>query len=219
MANHASLGWALASAAVLASPAVGSMVLVEIAGSVEFNQVTGPPIGSLTPGTSVVMSFLVDSDVYLNSPTYPTRGYVIDQASFAIVGGGVSIGLQSPFPAGEVPYFVLRNNDPAVDGFFISRNVDWPIGVPLPQNGPFGAFVQDFSVGYEGTVLDSLDILDAVGTYGYGGLTNFNWTFNNGPYNPVGLIFESMTITAVPAPAAMLVFIAGGCGRSRRRRR
>jgi hypothetical protein len=206
------------AAALATGVAQAEIVLVEIAGTVEFNQVSAPPIGSLTAGTSVVLSFLLDSDDFVNSPTYPTRGYAIDQASFSLAGGGVSVGLQSPFPAGQTPYFVLRNDDPAVDGFFISRSVDFPIGVPLAQVGVFGRFSHDFSVTYSGGLLESLDILDAVGTYEYDGLTNYNWLIEDGPASPVGIGFDSLTISVVPAPASAAT-LAIGAGLARRRRR
>lgn len=210
-------GVAIGAMAGSVGVAEAEIVLVEIAGTVEFNQVNAPPIGSLTAGTAVVLSFLVDSDDFANSPTYPTRGYVIDQASFSLAGGGVSVGLQSPFPAGEVPYFVIRNDDPAVDGFFIARSVDFPIGVPLGQAGFFERFSQDFSVTYGGGLLESLDILDAVGTYAYDGLTNYNWTIEDGPFSPVSIGFESISISVVPAPATVAMLLLGGaCGRRRR---
>ena len=210
------LGLALITSAAAVPSALGEMVLVEIAGTVEFNQVTAPPIGSLTAGTAVVLSFLVDSDDFANSPTYPTRGYVIDQASFSLAGGGVSVGLQSPFPDGEVPYFVIRNDDPAVDGFFIARSVDFPIGVPLGQTGVFGTFSQDFSVTYGGGLLESLDILDAVGTYEYAGLKGYNWTIDDGPFSPMSIGFESITISVVPAPATVAMLLLGGAFGRRR---
>lgn len=75
-------GVAIGAMAGSVGVAEAEIVLVEIAGTVEFNQVAAPPIGSLGAGTSVVLSFLLDSDDFANSPTYPTRGYVIDQASF-----------------------------------------------------------------------------------------------------------------------------------------
>ena len=210
-------GVAIGAMAGSVGVAEAEIVLVEIAGTVEFNQVAAPPIGSLGAGTSVVLSFLLDSDDFANSPTYPTRGYVIDQASFSLAGGGVSVGLQSPFPAGEVPYFVIRNDDPAVDGFFIARSVDFPIGVPLGQAGFFERFSQDFSVTYGGGLLESLDILDAVGTYAYDGLKGYNWTIDDGPASPVSIGFESISISVVQAPATVAMLLLGGaCGRRRR---
>ena len=210
-------GVAIGAMAGSVGVAEAEIVIVEIAGTVEFNQVAAPPIGSLGAGTSVVLSFLLDSDDFANSPTYPTRGYVIDQASFSLAGGGVSVGLQSPFPAGEVPYFVIRNDDPAVDGFFIARSVDFPIGVPLGQAGFFERFSQDFSVTYGGGLLESLDILDAVGTYAYDGLKGYNWTIDDGPASPVSIGFESISISVVPAPATVAMLLLGGaCGRRRR---
>lgn len=179
----------LLSPAALADP-----VRVTITGEVEFNAIANPPLGNAGPGTAATLTFLVDSDDFLDSPNFPTRGYAIDPASFELDLGGTVIGLQSPLP--QTTYFVLRDNDPAVDGFLVSRNIEFPTGVPLAQNGNFGPFVQDWYVTYGGTTLSSLDITDAYGSYDFGGLTVFNWTVDDGPFQPLGLIFGSLTIAA-----------------------
>lgn len=213
------LGLALIGAIALTPSARGEVVLVEIAGTVEFNQVSASPLGSLGAGTEVVLSFLLDSDAFVDSSSFPTRGYAIDPTSFSLAGGGVSIGLQSPFPAGQVPYFVIRDNDPGVDGFFIARSVDFPIGVPLGQTGAFGAFSQDFSATYGGNLLDSLDLLDAVGSYAYEGLQSFNWTIEDGPATAVGIDFASITIGVVPSPATLPLLAIAALVRAGHRRR
>jgi hypothetical protein len=141
----------------------------------------------------------------MDSANFPTRGYEIDQASFDLTLGAVSVGLEDPFPGGQTPYFVVRNDDPAVDGFFLSTNLDLPFGVPLDEAGQLGQFVSQFSVTYVGETLDSLDIVDAAGTYDFDGLTVFNFTVDDGPFQAIGMIFEQMTITVVPAPATLAV--------------
>lgn len=193
------------------------IVTVTITGEVEYNQITFPPFGGNGAGSPVTLTFTLDSHVFTNSPNFPTRGYAIDPASFVLTVGSAVVGLQSPFPAGETAYFVLRNNDPAVDGFFIATSVDFPIGVPLSVSGQFGALENDFSVGYTGDTLSSLDILDALGSYDFTGLTNFNWTINDGPFGPVGIVFGSMTI--VPAPGALAALALLGLPRRVTRRR
>jgi len=51
------------------------------------------------------------------------------------------------------------------------------------------------TVGYEGNILDSRDILDAVGTYGYDGLTSFYAAIQDSWADAMGLEFVSMTIS------------------------
>lgn len=186
-----------------ASPAVAAMagtpVQVEITGFVEFNQISGPPLGNVSNGADATISFMLDSDLFTNGTMFPTRGYTIEHASFELAIDAESLGLQTPFPVGQRPYFVLRDNDPAVDGFFLDMHPDagFPTGLPLEQTGIFGQFLCNFYVTYGGTTLSSLDILDAVGTYDFTGLTVFNFTIDDGPFNAMGLIFEQMTISVV----------------------
>ena len=47
---------------------------------------------------------------------------------------------------------------------------------------------------YGGTTLPSLDILDAVGSYDFTGLTVYNWVIEDGPFEAAFFDFASMTI-------------------------
>ncbi|MHC5002213.1 MAG: hypothetical protein ACYTJ0_03745 [Planctomycetota bacterium] len=192
----------------------GVPVEVTVTGVVEFNQIGAPPLGDVVPGDQATLTFMLDSDVFMDSMNFPTRGYEIDQSSFVLTMGAVSIGLQDPFPAGETPYFVLRDNDPAVDGFFVATDLDFPIGVPINQLGIFEQFRNSYSVTYGGDTLDSLDILGALGTYDFDGLTVFNWTIGDGPFDAMGLIFEQMTITADLTAEAAVDIKPGSCPNS-----
>jgi hypothetical protein len=175
-------------ATVIAGTArAGTPVSVTATGVVEFNQIGDPPLGNVNSGDPVTMTFAVDSDVFFDSPD-------ISMASFSLVLGMEELTLQMPFPAGQTPYFVIRDNDPAVDGFFVSTNVDFPFGVPISQTGIFGQFLDNFLVTYEGDTLPSLDILDALGTYDFTGLTVFGWSIDDGPFQAMFIIFEEMTI-------------------------
>ena len=122
-------------AVAIVTTADAAPIPVTVTGEVEFNQITDPPLGDVVPSDAVELTFLVDSDVFVDSASFPTRGYPIDPGSFSLVLGTVEVGLQDPFPAGQTPYFVLRDNDPAVDGFFVSTDIDVPIGVPLDAAG------------------------------------------------------------------------------------
>lgn len=181
-------------AALIAPVQGGVLVAVTATGEVEYNLVSEPSLGDVIPGDKAKMTFVVDSDVFMDSSFFPTRGYDIDLSTFSLAFNGTVLGLQDPFPAGETPYFVIRDNDPAVDGFFVSTNVDLPMGVPISQVGIFDQFRNNYLVTYTGDTLPSLDILNVLGIYDYSGLTVFNWTVDDGPFNSLGVIFEQMTI-------------------------
>lgn len=196
------------------APALGgTSVTVTVTGEVEFNGIRNGPIDRthVTSGSPAVLTFELDAADFVDSTLFPVRGYAIDAASFELTLNGVSVGLQNPYPAGSTPYFVLRNNDPAVDGFFLSSNIDTgaPEGVPTDEPGVFGQFYNNFYVTYGEATLPSLDILDALGTYDFGGLTVFNWTLDDGAFGPnaMGLLFSEMTIVPEPAGLPLLVLL------------
>jgi len=183
--------------ALLAAPtAIAETYNVEIIGMVEFNLINDGPFAEVMSGDEVLIEFTLDSEAYLDSETYPTRGYVIDMMSYWLHMGAVTVGLQEPYPDGMIPYFVLRNNDPAVDGFFISNGVDWPSSLPVNEMGGIDPYFGSvFSVGYGEETLDSLEIADAVGTYDYDGLTNFYFGVIDGPVDVIGFEFTQLVIS------------------------
>ncbi|HEY7087122.1 MAG TPA: PEP-CTERM sorting domain-containing protein, partial [Tepidisphaeraceae bacterium] len=165
------------------------------------------------------LTFTVDSNNFINNPSYPTRGYPIDLTSFKLKFPTFEIGLQDPYPAGAGPYFVIRNNDPAVDGFFVSTGTGFFEGVPVNQVGGFGNFGNEFHATYPGSYLSSLDVLGALGHYDFTGLSVFNWTLDDGPFNALGIIYSDMTIS-VPEPTSIaLLGLAGAAAMARRRSR
>jgi hypothetical protein len=163
-------------------------------GEVVGNQINPAPLSAVQGGESATMTFLLDSDVFENHPTLPTRGYPIDKESFGLQFDSAGIGLQFPFPKSQTPYFVIRDNDPAVDGFLVTNNLANPFGVPVNSAGIFGQFLDNFYVTYGGAELSSLDLLGALGSYDFAGLTVFNWTIDDGPFNAMIIDFNSMTI-------------------------
>lgn len=184
----------------LALPAKAQLLDVTVNGSIEFNLVSSGPLSQAPAGGSATVTFQVDATDFLDSPNFPTRGYRIQPGTFALDLGPGSLPLADPFPPGDTPYFVIRNDDPAVDGFFVATSVDFPVGVPLDLAGGFGAFGLNFSVTYTGDTLASLDVEDAAGEYDFGGLTVFGFTITDGPFDAVGLIFESLEIVDPSAP-------------------
>jgi hypothetical protein len=183
---------------LLTVPAAATLVEVTVTGEVEFNQIGAAPLGNVNSGDPVVATFMVDSDVFTDSVIFPTRGYPIIPESFALTMGAVTIGLQMPL--GETPFFVLRDNDPAVDGFLIgsSPDVGFPNGAPIDQTGIFDQFRFVYATTYGRETLSSLDVLDAQGTYDFTGLTVFSMRIADGPVeSAMGMVFADMTIAAL----------------------
>lgn len=205
-----------------ASGAHAAIVDVQMTGLVEFNLASSGPISTIGVGETLTYSFQVDSDVFLNSGSFPVRGYEIIPGSFMVTtSGGFATGLAGSLPG--TPYFVLRDNDPAVDGFYLTLGgVDFPGGLPTPIPGLLGdPFEAHFSVGYSGDTLSSLDILDAAGAYAYGSggpgtLTNFYFNMVDLGFEVVGVDFQQLTI--VPAPTGAGLLAVGGLALARRRR-
>jgi hypothetical protein len=192
----------------------GSLVEVTVTGVVEFNFIGDPPLSDVTSGDAVSLTFLVDANNFVDGIPGDTRGYVIDQSSFLLsfADGIVSQGLMDPFPAGETPFFTLADGIPVSDRFWVSTSTNSPGGVPLEQD-PFEANVD---LGYVGDTLDSLDILDALGTYDFDGLTSFG--FNLWAVFPdnvsMGMVFSEMTISAAVATEVAFDIKPGSCPNS-----
>jgi hypothetical protein len=192
--------WIFIAALLVAIPASAALVDVEMTGSVEWNFLRSFPMNQANTGDPVTIKFQVDSDNYMNSPNYPVRGYVIDRESFLWTGGPASVGMTPSDPYGRVPYFVIRDNDPLADGFFISNgNIDWPFpGIETTQNGFCGGVEAHMDIGYDETPLNSLDILEAAGTYDFDHLTRFYTNGVDCGFEAFGILFEKLTITIVP---------------------
>jgi hypothetical protein len=208
-----------ALAAGLAMPAAAVGVHVEIHGSVDYNVIRGDLTG-IASGAPVVLGFDVDSTDYVSSSNYPTRGYRIDLASFDMNFGGVHIGLDNPQPYADA-YFVLRDNDPAVDGFFMSQgSVDYPLSLSMHVPGLAPEHEFDFSRTFSNsTTLHSLDILDAVGTYGFENMSSYLWTIGRFGNPGAEVVYESISITAVPEPSTLALALLGICALAVMRRR
>lgn len=195
-----------------------AIVNVTVTGVVEFSVIQGNQ-ASVPDGAPVQMSFNLDSNVFTNSASFPTRGYHLILNSFSLTVGGQPISITNPQPGGNTAYFVLRNNDPAVDGFFLSTgsvNVPFPVGVNIP--GIAQPHELNFSATYTNpATLSSLNILDAVGTYNLSGISSYNWSV--GVFGTDGALYEyqTMTISVIPAPGALALLAIGGMMPRRRR--
>ncbi len=207
----------LGAAAIVAAQGMAAIVQIDVYGVVDFNVIQGSHAG-IPSGSPVHMGFQVDSSIFTNSASFPTRGYSIDVASFNMQVGNALVLMDNPQPGPA--YFVLRNNDPGVDGFFLSSNTDVfsPLDVHIPGLNPTHEL--DFHTTYPATTLSSLDILDAVGSYDLTGLSVYQWTIGRFGNPGAEYAYQRMTITVVPAPAgAALLAMAGIVGARRRRSR
>ncbi len=201
-----------------AAPAQAGLVKVEIMGEVEYNQVRAPASFNrdvVQPGDPVTVTFLVDSAVFVDSTNFPVRGYPVLLDSYMLqfdtMTGPVVEPFASPYPG--TPFFVVRNNDPAVDGFYVStNNVDYPFEyffVDEPGRlAPY--FQQTFEVTYPQERLPSLDIYDAVGVYNFDGLSSYYFTMLDGFADAMGIMYSQMTISRVPTEVAV-DFKPGSC--------
>jgi hypothetical protein len=199
------------SLCVVGAAEARTIVQVDIYGTVIFNGITPPPLGTVTAGQTAIMSFQVDSNVFVDSIPGDVRAYDIIQPSFLLsFSGGASVGL-----AGGPSYFGVRDGDPVSDGFFVSTSTTNLGGVPLTQ-APFQA---DYHTSYVGGTLSSVDILDALGMYDFTGLTVFAYNlWASFPDNvAMEIEYSHMTISAIPAPAALAAFAPLLLGTRRRR--
>ncbi|MGH7180095.1 MAG: hypothetical protein ACREJC_22145 [Tepidisphaeraceae bacterium] len=103
---------------LIAGIARADMVHVEVKGPVDDNVIGGAMAGTLS-GMPVTMGFHVDSTIFTNSGSFPVRGDEIDLNSFSMTVGAVPVPVVIPQSVPSA-YFVLRDNDPAVDGFYVS---------------------------------------------------------------------------------------------------
>lgn len=207
-------------AASVGAAAHADQVQVSVTGTVVSRASNlGQPLSGVAIGDTGVMSFVVDSDVFVDGIPGDVRSYAITQPSFSLSfqPSGVSVGLLDPFPAGETPYFSLVDGFPASDGFFVSTSTVSPGGVPISQT----PLQVNLDLGYSASTLSSLNILDAIGTYDFDGLTRFGYNIWQAfPDNVrLDMEFSSMTIAVIPAPSSLALPAMLGVVAAGRRRR
>ena len=165
---------------------------VTATGTVVFNGISDPPLGDVNGGDGVTLTFCVNSDDFDEGVPGDTRGYVIDPDSFSLsFDTPVDQGLLDPLPG--TAYFTLVEGFPVSDGFFVSTSPMSPGGVPLEQTD----YQLNYDLGYVGETLTSLDILDALGSYDFTGLTRFGFNiWRIAPDNvQMDIDWSGMTIT------------------------
>jgi len=202
----------------IASLANATVVNVKVTGVVDYNVIGGGMTGTQS-GTPTTVSFNVDSNNFVDSGSFPTRGYVIDLNSFSMTVGAVPVPVVIPQPDGT-PYFVMRNNDPAVDGFFISQgNVDFPFALAVTIPGLVPQHELDCQVSYDtGAMWTSLDIMDALGTYDQSHLASYYWAIGRFGNPGAEYVYQTITLSTVPEPATALFFLPCAMLVTRRRK-
>ena len=195
----------IALAAAIAVPAFAhaDSYLVQIASTVTATD-TNSGLASVMPvGSSVVMSFTVDSTNFVDSGRFSNRGYAIDTASFSLVANGTPIAVTLPANSA----FVLSNDNPRADGVFLAtldgvdRFANFAATVPGNGNAFTFSFTQTWSTAY--SPLGSVKIDDAVGTLDPTGvLTSSTGLRMAGNTSAATFSPASVTISAVPEPAS-----------------
>lgn len=200
------VGAACGAALGLAAITQAQTVRVVVTGEVESNGFTTGTYAGVPSGAPVTMTIDLDATNFLDSAALPgrTRGYRFFADTFSLQIGAVATTL-TPSAVG---FFVVRNDDPRVDGFFISQGTDIDTMVPLamtPTN--FGiAFSRTFNNPLPPPALDptlpSVDILDAVGSWGFENISSYNFTVErNENITPMILAYQTITISVLSSCA------------------
>lgn len=174
----------------------GTKVLVGVDGTVFFNGFGNLPLSAIPLGAPATLSFIIDSDDFVDSGVASRRGYVIDPTSVQFVVGGVAMPAELPFPAGETPYFVVRDSDGQLDGFSVSLAIDDDdTNLPLGAVGASGEGLSThFEVTYTDALIPTLDILSILSTYGSSGVIVYNWRLDEGPLTFMGFLYTKIRI-------------------------
>ncbi|MFO0858303.1 MAG: hypothetical protein U0640_13220 [Phycisphaerales bacterium] len=187
------------AAGFFACAADAATVRVFVEGRIESNAFTSGTFAGQPVGAPVEMTITLDSNNYLDSPNLPgrTRGYRFTPGTFSLRVGSVTTTLRNNVTSA---YFVVRNNDPRVDGFFLSvgTDIDTPIPLAMTPNNYGIAFSRTFGnippFPDPDPTLQSLDILGAIGTWGFDNISSYNFAVQLGEIS-VPLVFEYQRIT------------------------
>ena len=149
-----------------------------------------PGLPTVTPCR---LEIILDSNNYLDNPAYPVRGYIFGPNDLTMTIGSVTVNARA---SETTNYFCIRNNDPAVDGVFISKGTGYDVEIPLaivPNNYGVG-FLRTF---LGTTTFPSTDILQCTGNWAYENISSYNFGIQRGEGSvPLGIWYDSFSITA-----------------------
>ena len=199
-------------AAAAATSAHADTVRVTTTGTVAARSGTlNGDFSSVAVNQAVTLSFLVDSNAF-TSATAARGGYAIDMSSMSFTIGSAALTVKNT-TAGNTGFFVMRNNDPGVDGIVLSDGSAAGSGSFLvTAAGTTDAFRLAYSVSWTAanSQWNNLDILAAQGTHGTTGLNSFDWSLTRtSGAGSVSMNFNNVTISAVPEPSTMLSMSLG----------
>jgi hypothetical protein len=205
MRTSLSICMVLAVSAFAGVAAADPDVRVVVTGVVEFNAFTTGTYAGIPAGTPVTMTIDLDSTDYLDRPNLPgvTRGYRFYPNTFSLTIGTDTRSLRT-VPVTLPAYFVLRNNDPRADGFFISQGTDIDTHLPLnmvPNN--YGiAFSRTFDSipptppGGPDPTLQNLNIRDALGSWGFDNLAVYHFAIEVSEFSvPMLIAYQTITVS------------------------
>jgi hypothetical protein len=177
-----------------AAPAFADNITIEATGQVLTNEiVSGEPLSLVNPGETATLTLQVESNNW--NSFYPDlyRAYLASALDLTF-SGGVQIDLLP----GEAAYIAVADNLYfGGDSFWLSNYFFAEPGkVQLAQQ----PYLFDFQLGYDGATINSVNILDALGSYDADAadLSGFRvWdSYANNPANLLmNVEFEQMTIT------------------------
>jgi len=191
------------SLTLFAGIAGAEMVSVEIVCTVDYNQARNGILVDVQSGDVATATFMVDSENYIDSTSYGVRSYIVDPATFSLTVGSVGpIPMVVPQPDNATVYFVVRESDPAVDGFFLSVIQEWPWVFPsLDIAGTIAPFMgYHYEVDYANHVLPTKDITQLAGTYQRTDMERYYCSVNDDWADVLGLIYQMTVITTQTVP-------------------
>lgn len=168
--SFAALALSLAAGQALAQ----DIYRVKVTGVVENNAFVSGAFAGIPAGSVANTVFDVDSSSFLDSAAFPgrVRAYNLVPGSLKFTMGNVTVGERAGFNR----RFAIRNNDPGVDGVYLTQGLEIDTQIPLAigTTQAFGvAFSRTFNTA---TVWPSVDIAGAVGTWAFENISSYNYT-------------------------------------------
>jgi hypothetical protein len=162
-----------------AAPAAAGTVPVVVTGHIAGNSLTSPPFAGIPPGSPVKMWYEVSTPGVDVAPGQD-RSYTMVTGSFTVDVAGVQAHFTT---TGQPPQLDVVNNFPVADGLFTFAH---QINVPSTA---LECEMHDST----GTVFNSTDITQVVGTYPGSAFDTVDWNIL-GPGGGIGVVLETFTI-------------------------
>lgn len=189
-----------ALALLLATQASQAGVTLEVTatGTVAYNIFFHEPLYVVSASEGVSLSFRIDSGDFLDDEGGTRRGSLIDKATFSLAFQSLTVGLnEPPHLEAEPAYFVIGNDAPVPDCFFIGGELTSDVGLFLQASGACETPRAHLVLEADGAMLESTQILDALGSYDASGLETIECWVSDLVFQPMLMGFDTITISAV----------------------